>query len=221
MLIDLHLHVQEYSADSHLPVRAAIARAKEMGLDALCITDHDTLGILETIDALREETGFPLFPGAEYLTLDGDFVVFGLTELPAPGLSAQALLDHVHAHGGAAICCHPFRTNNRGAGDKARQLTHLQGVECFNGSTSQPHNLLALRMADDLGLARIGASDAHRVDRVGRFATRFLCPIHSLQDLIHALHEGKTVPVMYQDNGFIDVLDSPYCRQAPEGDADL
>lgn len=221
MLIDMHVHVREYSPDSFLPVRDAIARAKVMGLDGLCITDHDTLGILDIIDDLRAESDFPLFPGVEYLTTDGDFSVFGLDRMPMPGLDAANLLRHVEAHGGAAVACHPYRTNGRGAGDKVRRLPGLHGVECFNGSTSQAHNLKALRAAAELGRTRTGASDAHNVERLGRFATRFPRVLHTTGDLVQALRQGGTTPVMYTNHSFVDVEKTPYFACAPQGDADL
>lgn len=221
MFIDMHVHVSEYSPDSFLPVRAAIARAKAMGLDGLCITDHDTLGILEIIDQLRAESEFPLFAGVEYLTTDGDFSVFGLDVMPAPGMDATSLLRHVTQQGGAAVACHPYRNNGRGAGDKVRNLAKLQGVECFNGSTSRANNLKALRVARELGRTCTGASDAHHVERLGRFATRFDRPVRTTADLVQALHFGATTPVMFVDNQFVDVDTTPYFICAPEGDADL
>lgn len=221
MIIDLHVHVQEYSADSFLPVREAIARARAIGLDGLCVTDHDSLGILEIIDRLRAESGFPIFAGAEYLTTDGDFLTFGLDTLPEPGLSAAQLQQRVEAAGGVTVACHPFRTNNRGVGDGARSLPFTHAVECFNGSTSQAHNLRALRMAESLGAARTGSSDAHRADRLGRFATRFPGPIRNTAELIGALRARKSTPVMRIQGGFMDITDTPYYLSAPEGDADL
>lgn len=221
MLIDMHVHVCEYSADSFLPVRDAIARARAMGLDGLCITDHDTLGILDILDDLRAESQFPLFPGVEYLTTDGDFAVFGLNNLPEPGLDAKTLLTRVEKAGGAAIACHPFRTNGRGVGEKARSLDRLHAVECFNGSTSRAHNLQALHMAHSLGRTCTGASDAHHVERLGRFATRFNASPRHTGDLVRALREGQTTPVMYTGYNFMEVTQTPYFACAPEGDADL
>ena len=54
-----------------------------MGLDGLCVTDHDSMGIAAEVDALRRECGFPLFVGIEVLTTGGDFVVFGLDRAPS------------------------------------------------------------------------------------------------------------------------------------------
>ena len=50
MILDTHMHTAEYSPDSFLPIAEAVARAREMGIDGLCVTDHDTLGAREAID---------------------------------------------------------------------------------------------------------------------------------------------------------------------------
>ena len=47
MLIDLHLHVLPHSTDSFLSLEGAVLKAKERGLDAICVTDHDSMGLRE------------------------------------------------------------------------------------------------------------------------------------------------------------------------------
>nr|MCR4818974.1 PHP domain-containing protein [Fretibacterium sp.] len=175
MLLDTHLHTKEHSPDSFLPVRAAIARAREMGLGGLCVTDHDSWGILPEAEALSRECGFPIFVGIEILTAQGDFVVFGVEpfEYEPRRLRAEDLMERVRQCGGAAVAAHPYRDNGRGAGALIRTLPGLSGVECFNGSTKHEANLQALRETRARGIACLGAGDAHLAERVGRFATRF------------------------------------------------
>lgn len=219
MLIDTHLHTSEHSLDSHLPVRQAIARARAMGLDGLCLTDHDTMGWRDGVDALRRETGFPLFPGMEYLTTDGDFVVFGLEHVPYPRLSARALLELVDAVGGVAVACHPYRNNGRGVGDRLLSLPGMFGVECFNGSTSPGHNLQALAAARARGLPMLGAGDAHLERKVGTFATRVGRPVRDVPELIRAVRAGDVSPVVYEEDRFVDVFASDYYRTALRADS--
>ena len=116
MILDTHLHTSEHSPDSFMPIRDAVLRARAMGLDGLCVTDHDSMGIAEEVDALRQECGFPLFVGIEVLTTGGDFVVFGLDHAPSDILTSAELMDWVSRCGGAAVAAHPFRNNGRGAG---------------------------------------------------------------------------------------------------------
>ncbi|NDV18172.1 PHP domain-containing protein [Pseudodesulfovibrio sp. JC047] len=63
MSIDLHTH--STASDGTLSPRELIKLAKETGLDAIAITDHDTLqGIPEAMEAGRE-FGIEVIPGAE------------------------------------------------------------------------------------------------------------------------------------------------------------
>ena len=54
MILDTHMHTAEYSPDSFLPIAEAVARAREMGIGGLCVTDHDTLGALDLAENAGE-----------------------------------------------------------------------------------------------------------------------------------------------------------------------
>ena len=205
MLLDTHLHTKEHSNDSALPVRDAIARAKAIGLDGLCVTDHDSWGILPEVDALRRECDFPIFVGIEILTASGDFVVFGVEpfEYEPRHIKAEELMDRVRICGGAAVAAHPYRDNGRGAGELIKTLPGLAGVECFNGSTKHDANLRAFSEARARRLACLGASDSHLVERVGKFATRFDGMARDERGLIRLINAGACEPVAWNGSMFV------------------
>ena len=72
MLVDMHIHESTCSSDSKMTLKEIVATAKERGLDAVCITDHDSMGLKEFAEAYSEEIGFPIFVGVEYFSLWGD-----------------------------------------------------------------------------------------------------------------------------------------------------
>ena len=204
MLLDTHLHTKEYSPDSFLPVRDAVRRAREMGLSGLCVTDHDSIGITAEVDSLRNECSFPIFVGIEVLTKSGDFVVFGLNYAPQPKtLTPEELIAIVRECNGVAIAAHPYRNNGRGAGDLIKTLQGLDGVECFNGSTKHEANLDALYAARKRGIACLGASDSHWVEKVGKFATRFYDEAHDERELIQLIRAGACEPVAWNGSIFV------------------
>ena len=47
MFVDLHMHERTFSKDSFLTLKEIVEIAKEKGLDGVCITDHDDIGIKE------------------------------------------------------------------------------------------------------------------------------------------------------------------------------
>ena len=50
MLVDMHLHEKTFSTDSFLSLDEIVSIAKAKGLDAVCITDHDSMGLRETAE---------------------------------------------------------------------------------------------------------------------------------------------------------------------------
>ena len=68
MLIDIHIHSSEYSHCSNLKLEDAILRAKCLGLDGICVTDHDSNGIVEKAHALSKKYDFLIIVGIEYYT---------------------------------------------------------------------------------------------------------------------------------------------------------
>ena len=82
MLVDMHLHESTCSSDSKMTLEEIIATARERGLDAVCITDHDSMGLKETAEQYSRETGFPIFVGVEYFSLWGDITAFGIDRFP-------------------------------------------------------------------------------------------------------------------------------------------
>ena len=47
MLVDMHLHECTYSSDSKISLEEIVTTARGRGLDAVCITDHDSMGLRE------------------------------------------------------------------------------------------------------------------------------------------------------------------------------
>lgn len=206
MIIDTHVHESKYSADSSISLEEIIHCAKEIGLDGVCITDHDT-------NELRKERGVSfkqdevlVIVGAEILTFQGDILVFGLEKLPNKMINASELLEMVKEVNGVAISAHPFRNNNRGLGQHIREVSHQSiGVEVLNGSTTSFGNLYAYALAMELNLGCFGASDAHVIQNLGKFATRFENTIRDEQDFIEAVKGRNFRPVVRKFNTFEDI----------------
>ena len=47
MFIDLHIHEKTFSKDSFLALEEIVELAKDRGLDGICITDHESMGLRE------------------------------------------------------------------------------------------------------------------------------------------------------------------------------
>lgn len=110
MFVDLHMHERTFSKDSFLTLKEIVEIAKEKGLDGVCITDHDDIGIKEYAEQYSRETGFPIFVGYEFYSLQGDILAFGAPKSPLSCISAQEFVDYVKSFGACALPLIRFET---------------------------------------------------------------------------------------------------------------
>ena len=80
MFIDTHMHEMTYSKDSFLKLDEMVSIARQKGLGGICITDHDSMGLKDYAAEYTERTGFPVFVGIEFFSLQGDIVAFGIED---------------------------------------------------------------------------------------------------------------------------------------------
>ena len=216
MIIDTHVHESKYSFDSSMDFIEAVKLSRLLGLDGLCITNHDNNTLREEIGDSAKINGVLVIVGAEILTFEGDILTFGLKNIPQKMISAEELLTLVKKDNGVAICAHPFRNNNRGIGDNIRKLSHLlSAVESFNGSTLPHHNLQSYALASEFEIPSIGSSDAHVLEKLGTYATRFYSTIRDHKDFIEAIKTGDFHPVMRKNGKYenIDYFYQDYINQ--------
>lgn len=202
MFIDMHMHEMTYSKDSFLALDEIVRLAKERGLDAICITDHDSMGLKEYAQEYMRKTGFPIFVGIEYLSLQGDIVAFGIEDYPKERIPAQDFIDLVKAQGGVCFAAHPFRNNNRGLEEHLRTVKGLDGVEVLNGSTSAEACAKAAEYAEKYGYFTIGASDCHIPGKVGICATYFPEEVRTMEEFLAAFRKGVMKPAYYEDGQY-------------------
>ncbi len=207
--IDLHVHTSEGSPCSSAPVEALIAEARRIGLQGICLTDHNHLWQAEEVEALRRKHGFAVFRGNEVTTDQGDMLVYGLYE-PIEGIiQLDELRQRSEQAGAHIVAAHPFRgflTFNVGqlglTTEKAMErplFRQIDGVEVMNSKVTAEENDLALQVARGLGLPMTGGSDAHEVNEVGIYATRFPAPIRTDRELVAALRRGEGLPVAFRE----------------------
>jgi len=208
MIIDLHVHTSPASPCSSAPVDQLVEEAKRIGLDGICLTDHNFLWDPGLVEGLRQKHGFLVMRGNEITTDQGDMVVFGLYKDIQGIIKLKELREEVLREGGFMIVAHPFRGFlTFGVGqlgltpEKAMErplLKMVDAVEVLNGKVTEKENSFASEVAAGLGLPVTGGSDAHEVDEVGVYATQFAGAIENEEDLIAALKKGNYSPVAFR-----------------------
>jgi len=191
MKFDLHVHQNIHSSDSKIDIREGLRYAKSIGLDGVCITDHDSLGMRSNAESLSKEHNLLVIVGVEIYSEDGDILCFGIDEMPTERLSAQNTIDFVQSRGGVCVAAHPFRNNNRGLGELIYDVDGLCAVEGYNGRTSSLNNDRCILGAKNSNIRITGGSDAHTVNEIGCCYTQFDTEIHCEEDFISALKQGK------------------------------
>lgn len=210
-IIDLHVHSFPQSPCSNASVDEMIETAKAIGLNGICLTDHNFMWNEEDLIKLREKHGFLILSGSEVTTDQGDVLVFGFKGKIDHFIKIEDLHKLVKSSGGVMIVAHPFRgfltfsadelgLNPREASQR-KVFKYVDAVEVLNCKVSQRENNMAASVADILDMPKTGGSDAHNVSEVGLFATRFHRRIRSEAELVEALLSRAYGPIAYRKSG--------------------
>lgn len=210
MIIDIHTHTYPTSVDSLLTSEELISEAKRIGLDGICITDHDGFWDHHEVIELSKRHNFLVLPGCEVTTEEGHLLVYGLRKYIFGMHRSEFVKDLVEKQGGVTVVAHPYRRTYREHADTSPAAYHemldraarnhvfgiVDAVEVLNGRGSKDENAFSLELARRFDLPGTGASDAHMLKDLGTFATEFESHVSSLDDLITELRAGRFRPVV-------------------------
>lgn len=190
MLIDLHCHTNRLSACSGLTPETLVERARQRGLDAVCLTEHDAtwteVGVLD----LSARLNFVVLRGMEITTEMGHVLVFGLDTF-TPAYHFAANLRAAASGAGAVLAlAHPARPGAPpvAAAVRRRLFDCAEGV---NGSDTAQQDEAARRLGARLPLPVIGGSDCHARHEAGTAATRLAVWVRSTAELVEELQRGR------------------------------
>ena len=190
---DLHIHTR-LSDGGPSPGQVIEHVLCHTDLSVIAITDHDRLESGLWARDLARRHGLDVIVGEEVSTADGHLLALFIEEPIAPGLSMEETIVDVHAQGGLAIAAHPFDPVSSGLlsrgsrcwTDQGLISLQLDGLETLNASlVREVANSRAAHLAQRLGLASVGSSDAHHLAAIGRAYTRF--PGRTAEDLRRAI----------------------------------
>ncbi len=160
--VDLHMHT-DHSHDCATPVDRLLETAKERGLGAIAITDHNEIsGALEARD---RADGIKVIVAEEVKTADqGEVIGLFIGELIPRGLTLEETIGEIRRQGGLVYVPHPFDRMHA-----VPDYEHLLGVvedidaiEIFNPRVAmKSFNEEAARFAAKYRIAAGAGSDSH------------------------------------------------------------
>ncbi len=106
--VDLHMHT-DHSMDCATPVEVLLSTARDQGLGAIAVTDHNEIsGALEA-QRMADEYGIKIIVGEEVKTASqGEVIGLFLTEKIPRGMTLQETVAEIKRQGGIVYVPHPF-----------------------------------------------------------------------------------------------------------------
>lgn len=191
--VDLHMHT-DHSSDCATPVEVLLATAKQQGLGAIAVTDHNVIS--GAFEAQAKASGIKVIVGEEVKTGDqGEVIGLFLRELIPRGMTLQATIAEIKRQGGLVYVPHPF-DRMHAVPDYEHLLAVLDDVdaiEVFNPRVAiQEFNEEAARFAAKYRIPAGAGSDAHVAQGLGSVRIR-MPDFDGPEEFMEALREADIV----------------------------
>ncbi len=201
--VDLHMHT-DHSGDCETPVEVLLATAKEMGLGAIAVTDHNEIsGALEAREKAAA-AGVKVIVGEEVKTAEQGEVIGLFIERKIPrGMTMAETVAEIKRQGGLVYVPHPFdRMHAVPDYEHLRSiLDDVDAIEVFNPRVAiGAFNEEAVRFAAKYRIVAGAGSDSHVAQGLGSVRIRmrdFDGPDEFLQSLRDAEITTKPSSLIY------------------------
>ena len=166
--VDLHMHT-DHSHDCATPVDALLAAARERGLGAIAVTDHNEIS--GALEAHRRADGIKVIVGEEVKTADqGEVIGLFIEEKIERGMSLADTIAEIKRQGGVVYVPHPF-DRMHSVPDYEHLLSvvdDVDAIEVYNPRVAVGRfNEEAARFAAKYRIPAGAGSDAHVTQGLG------------------------------------------------------
>jgi len=171
--VDLHMHT-DHSYDCATPVEVLLAEARQRGLGAIAVTDHNEVS--GALEARAKASGIKVIVGEEVKTAaQGEVIGLFIEERIPRGMTLEATIAEIHRQGGIVYVPHPF-DRMHSVPDYAHLLAvldEIDAIEVFNPRVAiSEFNEEAVRFAAKYRIPAGAGSDAHVPQGLGSVRIR-------------------------------------------------
>lgn len=186
-----HLGRDEPPFDCGVSIRDQLQRAHILGLDAIFVTNHNTLDGYELMLKYKNDheklKHIGIYPAEEITTDKGAHVLaYGIHETIAYGTPLAEIIDNVRGQGGVTSAPHPFSLLDALREDAGK----CDMIETFNSNNVDiMSNARASQFAIENNMTCMAGSDSHVLSTLGK-CINTVHSENSLDDILHALRHG-------------------------------
>jgi glycosyltransferase involved in cell wall biosynthesis len=201
--VDLHMHT-DHSHDCATPVEHLLATARDQGLGAIAVTDHNEIsGALEAAEKAAR-FGVKVIVGEEVKTASqGEVIGLFLSEKIPRGMTLEETVAEIKRQGGLVYVPHPFDRMHSVPDYEhlLKILDDVDAIEAYNPRVAiGSFNEEAERFAAKYRIVRGAGSDSHVAAGLGSVRIRmrdFDGPEEFLESLRHAEIVTKSGTLLY------------------------
>ena len=173
--VDLHMHT-DHSSDCATPVDVLLATARDAGLGAIAVTDHNEISGAHDARAKAAEFGVKVIVAEEIKTADqGEVIGLFIEEKIPRGMTLAETIAAIKAQGGLVYVPHPF-DRMHSVPDYEHLLAvveEIDALEVFNARVAiAAFNEEAVRFAAKYRIVGGAGSDAHVPQGLGSVRIR-------------------------------------------------
>jgi PHP domain/Glycosyltransferase Family 4 len=201
--VDLHMHT-DHSHDCATPVEVLLATAREQGLGAIAVTDHNEISGALAAREQAEEYGVKVIVGEEVKTAgQGEVIGLFIEEKIPRGLSLEETVAEIRRQGGLVYVPHPFDRMHSVPDYEhlLRIIDEVDAIEVFNPRVAiGAFNDEAARFAAKYRIPAGAGSDSHVAQGLGSVRIRmrdFDGPGEFLQSLREAQITTRPSSLLY------------------------
>ena len=194
--VDLHMHT-DHSPDCATPVEVLLATARDRGLGAIAITDHNEIsGALAARQVAEEMGGIKVIVAEEVKTAEqGEVIGLFLEEKIPRGLTMDETIAEIRAQGGLVYVPHPFdRLHSVPDYEHLLQMVEeIDILEVFNPRVAlTAFNEEAERFAAKYRIVPGAGSDSHVAQGLGSVMIR-LHDFEGPEEFLEAMRDADIV----------------------------